>query len=82
MHSLNVFMKPKTNMNNKIAPIGKVLIINRYKILTLRNCYLVVPDFPLNFATYFYRGEFRELLLCYLVDRVDRSLHALTKVDS
>ena len=30
MHSLNVFMKPKTNMNNKIVPIDKVLIINRY----------------------------------------------------
>ena len=43
---------------------------------------MVVPDFPLNFATNFYRGEFRELLFCYFVDGVDRGLHAWTKVDS
>ena len=42
----------------------------------------MVPDFPLNFATYFYRGEFRELLFCYFVDGVDRGLHAWTMVDS
>ena len=42
----------------------------------------MVPDFPLIFATYFYRGEFRELLFCYLVDRVDNGLQAFTLVDS
>ena len=42
----------------------------------------MVPDFPLIFATYFYRGEFRELLFCYLVGRVDKGLQAFTLVDS
>ena len=42
----------------------------------------MVPDFPLIFATYFYRGEFRELLFCYLVDRVDKGLQTFTLVDS
>jgi len=42
----------------------------------------VVPDFPLTFATYFYRGEFRELLFCNPVDGVDKGLQAFTKVDS
>ena len=42
----------------------------------------MVPDFPLNFATYFYRGEFRDLLFCYLVDRVDKGLQTFTLVDS
>ena len=42
---------------------------------------MVVPDFPLIFATYFYRGEFRELLFCYLVDRVDKGLRVVTMED-
>ena len=42
----------------------------------------MVLDFPLIFATYFYRGEFRELLFCYLVDRVDKGLQTFTLVDS
>lgn len=42
----------------------------------------MVPDFPLILATYFYRGEFRELLFYYLVDRVDRGLQVFTLVDS
>ena len=42
----------------------------------------MVPDFPLIFATYFYRGEFRELLFCYPVDRVDNGLQAFALVDS
>ena len=60
----------------------KLLKHRHIQILTLRTCYLVVPDFPLIFATYFYRGEFRELLFCYLVDRVDKGLQTFTLVDS
>ena len=40
-----------------------------------------VPDFPLNFATYFYRGEFAELLLCHAVNIVDMSLQVVTMGD-
>ena len=42
----------------------------------------MVPDFPLIFATYFYHGEFWELLFCYFVSRVDKGLQAFTLVDS
>ena len=59
----------------------KLLKHRHIQILTLRTFYLVVPDFPLIFATYFYRGEFRELLFCYLVDRVDKGLQTFTLVD-
>ena len=41
-----------------------------------------VPDFPLIFATYFYRGKSRELIFCYLVDRVYEGLLRLTLVDT
>ena len=60
----------------------KLLKHRHFWILTLRTWYLVVPDFPLIFATYFYRGEFRELLFCYFMDRIDKSLQTFTLVDS
>lgn len=42
---------------------------------------MAVPDFPHNFATYFYRGEFAELLFCHAVNIVDMSLQVVTSVD-
>ena len=41
-----------------------------------------VPDFPLIFATYFYRGKSRELIFCYLVYGVYLGLLRLTLVDT
>ena len=41
-----------------------------------------VPDFPLIFATYFYRGKSRELIFCYLVYGVYLGLLQLTLVDT
>ena len=42
----------------------------------------MVPDFPLIFATYFYRGKSRELIFCYLVYGVYLGLLRLTLVDT
>lgn len=42
---------------------------------------MAVPDFPHNFATYFYRGEFAELLFCHAVNIVDMSLQVVTMGD-
>ena len=42
----------------------------------------MVPDFPLIFATYFYRGKSRELIFCCLVDGVYEGLLRLTLVDT
>ena len=42
----------------------------------------MVPDFPLIFATYFYRGKSRELIFCCLVYGVYLGLLRLTLVDT
>ena len=42
---------------------------------------MLVPNFPLNFASYFYRGEFAELLFCYIVNVVDKRLRVSTMDD-
>ena len=42
---------------------------------------MLVPNFPLNFASYFYRGEFAELLFCYIVNVVDKGLRLVTMED-
>ena len=49
--------------------------------LTLSECFLAVPDFPHIFATYFYRGEFAELLFCHIVNVVDKGLRVTTMDD-
>ena len=49
--------------------------------LILRGSYLLVPNFPLNFASYFYRGEFAELLFCHIVNVVDNGLRVVTMED-
>ena len=46
---------------------------------------MAVPDFPHIFATYFYRGEFAELLFCHIVNVVDKGLRVVTigdKIDT
>lgn len=42
---------------------------------------MAVPDFPHIFATYFYRGEFAELLFCHIVNVVDKGLRVVTMED-
>ena len=42
---------------------------------------MLVPNFPLNFASYFYRGEFAELLFCHIVNVVDNGLRVVTMED-
>ena len=42
---------------------------------------LAVPDIPHIFATYFYRGEFAELLFCRIVNVVDKGLQVITMED-
>lgn len=42
---------------------------------------MAVPDFPHIFATYFYRGEFVELLFCHIVNVVDKGLRVTTMDD-
>ena len=42
---------------------------------------MAVRDFPHIFASYFYRGEFAELLLCHIVNVVDKGLRVVTMVD-
>ena len=42
---------------------------------------MAVPDFPHIFATFFYRGEFAELLFCHIVNVVDKGLRVTTMDD-
>ena len=42
---------------------------------------MAVPDFPHIFATFFYRGEFAELLFCHIVNVVDKGLRVSTMDD-
>ena len=42
---------------------------------------MAVPDFPHIFATYFYSGEFAELLFCHIVNVVDKGLRVTTMDD-
>ena len=42
----------------------------------------MVPDFPLIFATYFYRGKSRELIFCCLVDDVYEGWRWLTRIQN
>ena len=42
---------------------------------------MAVPDFPHIFATFFYRGEFAELLFCHIVNVFDKGLRVTTMDD-
>ena len=45
------------------------------------SAFLAVPYFPHIFATFFYRGEFAELLFCHIVNVVDKGLRVTTMDD-
>ena len=77
-----VYLERHNNQNQSEIPKYKPLIVNTFQDLTLFGCLLMLPKFPHIFETYFWRGEFAELIFCHIVQGVDKGLQPFTMSDN
>lgn len=80
-HCQSLYLEPHNNQKQSEISKRKSLITNTFYKLTLFGCFLSLPKFPHIFDTYFWRGEFAELIFCHIVQVVDKGLQPFTISD-
>jgi len=80
-HRQMLYLEPHNNQKQSEISKRKSLITNTFYKLTLFGCFLSLPKFPHIFDTYFWRGEFAELIFCHIVQVVDKGLQPFTISD-